>query len=109
MSKIIYAYSGDPPTFGHLNIVERAAKTFDEVIVGIGVNPKKKYMFSLEHRTEMTKKMVQHLPNVSVTSFEGLLVNYVYEMEIKNILRGIRNEQDGIRKCGSKGRSQPGT
>lgn len=94
MNKIIYAFSGDPPTYGHLNMVERAAKTFGEVIVAIGVNPKKKYMFSLEKRKQMSVKMFERIPNVTVTSFEGLLVNYAYENNIHNILRGIRNTQD---------------
>jgi pantetheine-phosphate adenylyltransferase len=94
MSKAIYAFSGDPPTFGHLNIVERVAKTFDEVIVGIGVNPDKKYMFSLEERKQMSEKMFGKIPNVKVISFEGLLVNYAYENSIPNIIRGIRNTQD---------------
>jgi len=94
MSKAIYAYSGDPPTFGHLDIIERVAKTFDEVIVGIGVNPDKKYMFSLNERKLMTAKMVKHLKNVNVTSFEGLLTNYAYENNIPTIVRGIRNTAD---------------
>lgn len=94
MSKAIYAYSGDPPTFGHLNIIERVAKTFDEVVVGIGVNPDKKYMFSLEKRKQMTMKMVEKLPNVTVISFEGLLFNYAYENNIPTIIRGIRGAAD---------------
>lgn len=94
MSKAIYAFSGDPPTFGHLNIVKRVAKTFDEVVVGIGVNPGKKYMFSLEERKQMSKQMFEGIPNVTVVSFEGLLVNYAFENSIPNIIRGIRNTQD---------------
>jgi pantetheine-phosphate adenylyltransferase len=94
MSKIIYAFSGDPPTFGHLNIVQRVAKTFDEVFVGIGINPEKKYMFSLEERKQMAVKMFKKIPNITVTSFEGLLVDYAYEHNIPTIIRGIRNTQD---------------
>lgn len=94
MSKAIYAFSGDPPTYGHLDIIKRAAKTFAEVIVGIGVNPDKKYMFPLEEREQMTAKMVKGLPNVSVTSFEGLLFNYAYEKNIPTIIRGIRSTAD---------------
>lgn len=94
MSKAIYAFSGDPCTFGHLNIVQRVAETFDEVVVGIGVNPKKNYMFSLEERKDMAERMFKKLSNVTVTSFEGLLVDYAYEQGIHTIVRGIRNAQD---------------
>ena len=58
MKKALYAFSGDPITFGHMDIIKRAAKAFDQVIVGIGVNPIKKYMFSLEERTDMAKKVL---------------------------------------------------
>jgi len=94
MSKAMYAFSGDPPTFGHLNIIERVARTFDEIIVGIGVNPDKKYMFSLDSRKKMTAKMVEHLSNVKVISFKGLLINYAYQNGIQSVVRGIRNTTD---------------
>jgi len=94
MSKAIYAFSGDPPTFGHLDIIKRVSSSFDHVVVGIGVNPNKIYMFSLEKRKEMTIKMVKDIPNVSVVSFDGLLIDYVYEQEINTIIRGIRNSAD---------------
>lgn len=94
MAKAIYAFSGDPITYGHINIIERAARAFDELIVGIGINPSKKYMFSLEERTEMAKKAVVGLANVSVVSFKGLLVSYAYEKGIQVLVKGVRDSKD---------------
>jgi pantetheine-phosphate adenylyltransferase len=94
MAKAMYAFSGDPITCGHINIIERAARAFDELIVGIGINPNKKYMFSLEERTEMAKKAVASLANVSVVSFKGLLVSYAYEKGIQVLVKGVRGSKD---------------
>ncbi len=90
----MYAFSGDPITYGHLNIIQRAARAFDELIVGIGINPSKKYMFSLEERTTMAKKAVADLANVSVVSFKGLLVSYAYEQGIQVLVKGVRDSRD---------------
>ena len=94
MSRAIYAFSGDPITFGHIDIIERAVKVFDDLIVGIGANPNKKYLFSLEERELMAKNALADLKNVQVVSFRGLLVDYAYENNIPTIIRGIRNSQD---------------
>ncbi|MBI5065012.1 pantetheine-phosphate adenylyltransferase [Candidatus Woesearchaeota archaeon] len=94
MTKAMYAFSGDPITYGHIDVVERTAKFFDEMIVGIGVHPEKTYLFSLEERTEMAQKALAHLPNVKVVSFKGLLVDYAYENNVGVIVRGVRNEKD---------------
>ncbi len=94
MAKAMYAFSGDPITYGHIYIIERAARAFDELIVGIGINPSKKYMFSLEERTEMAKKAVADLANVSVVSFKGLLVSYAYEKGIQVLVKGVRDSKD---------------
>lgn len=94
MTKAIYAFSGDPITYGHVNIIERSAKTFDNVVVGIGINPDKKYMFNLEERTEMAKKALANMPSVNVDSFKGLLVDYAYENNIPVIVKGVRNSAD---------------
>lgn len=94
MTTAIYAFSGDPITYGHIDVVERAAKVFDKVIVGIGVNTDKKYLFSLEERTEMAKKSLASIPNVTVVSFEGLLVDYAYENNIDVIVKGVRDDKD---------------
>ena len=94
MKRAIYAFSGDPITYGHINIIKRAANFFDEVVAGIGVNPGKSYMFTLEERTEMAQKALKDLRNVTVTSFEGLLVDYAYEQDIPVIIKGVRNAAD---------------
>jgi pantetheine-phosphate adenylyltransferase/dephospho-CoA kinase len=94
MSKAIYAFSGDPITFGHLDIIERAARVFDHLIVGIGVNPTKKYMFDLKERAELARNATAHLRNVEVVHFPGLVVDYAYENDIPAIIRGLRNSED---------------
>ena len=94
MNRAIYAFSGDPITFGHIDIIKRAAKVFDELIVGIGANPEKKYLFTLEERRLIAEKALVDYPNVKVVSFKGLLVDYAYENNISTIIRGLRNSQD---------------
>ena len=90
MKKAMYAFSGDPITYGHIDIIKRASKVFD-LIVGIGVNPDKEYMFNLSEREEMAK---QCFPNVKVVSFKGLLVDYAYEHGVDVIVKGVRNRAD---------------
>ncbi|HLC81000.1 MAG TPA: pantetheine-phosphate adenylyltransferase [Candidatus Nanoarchaeia archaeon] len=94
MKNAMYAFSGDPITYGHIDIIARASKAFDNVIVGIGINPDKKYMFSLEERTEMAQKSLSIFPNVNVVSFQGLLVDYAYEHRVGVIVKGVRNAAD---------------
>jgi pantetheine-phosphate adenylyltransferase/dephospho-CoA kinase len=94
MVKAMYAFSGDPITYGHMDVVERSAKAFDQVVVGIGVNPNKKYTFSLEERTEMARRALANFPNVETVSFPGLLVDYAYENGIGVIVKGVRNSAD---------------
>ncbi|MCB1053342.1 MAG: pantetheine-phosphate adenylyltransferase [Acidobacteria bacterium] len=90
----VYAFSGDPITFGHIHIIERAVRAFDEVIVAIGRNPAKKYLFSLEERVDMAKKALVHLPQVRVDMFTGLLVDYAQEQGAGFIIKGVRNNTD---------------
>ncbi len=94
MRKAIYAFSGDPITVGHINIIERAAQLFDELVVAIGINPTKKYLFDLVERQAMVESSLQHLTNVTVTSFTGLLVDYAYEVGASVLVRGVRTEAD---------------
>ncbi len=94
MKKAIYGFSGDPITYGHIDIIKRSLSIFGELIVGIGVNPTKKYFFTLEERREIAEKSLKYLPNVEVISFKGLLVDYAYENNIKTVIRGIRNSED---------------
>ena len=74
MKKGIYAFSGDPITYGHLHVIERAVPLYERLYVAIGVNPDKQYLFSLEERVDMARHVLAHLPTVEVCSFRGLLV-----------------------------------
>ncbi len=94
MKSAIYAFSGDPITFGHLDIIERSAAVFDRVVVAIGVNPAKKYLFSLEERTEMARRSLLAFQNVEVKSFTGMLVDFAYENNIDVIVKGVRSSKD---------------
>ena len=94
MIKVLYPISADPITFGHLDIIARASKLFDKVIVGIAQNDTKNYLFTEEERFEMVKKVTQHLPNVFVVSYKGLTVDYAWQNNINIIIRGIRGEKD---------------
>lgn len=96
MQKAIYAFSGDPITYGHIDIIERASKVFDELVVAIGTNPDKNYTFPLDDRKDMAEKSLKKYENVRVVSFDGLLVDYAYENSIKVIVKGIRNENDYV-------------
>ena len=96
MKKAIYVFSGDPITYGHIDIIKRTASTFDEIIVGIGSNPDKKYMFSLEERTLMAERAIEGIGNVRVKSFNGLLVDFAYEQDVSVIVKGVRNSQDFV-------------
>ncbi|MEW9094016.1 MAG: pantetheine-phosphate adenylyltransferase [Clostridiaceae bacterium] len=94
MNIAIYPGSFDPITNGHLNIIERAATIFDEVTVGVLVNPDKKGLFSIEERVKLIERAVKHIPNVKVESFSGLLVDYMKENDIKVIIKGLRAISD---------------
>ena len=95
MRKIaIYPGSFDPVTNGHLDIVERAAKLFDRVIVGVVRNPDKKPLFTTEERVKMLLGSVSHFPNVVVDSFDGLLVHYLEKKHAQTIIRGLRAVSD---------------
>ncbi len=94
MSKAIYGFSGDPITYGHIDIIQRSLEIFGKLVVGIGVNPAKKYFFTLEERREIAAQSLRFLPNVKVVAFKGLLVDYAYEHGIKTVVRGIRNSED---------------
>lgn len=94
MKSAIYAFSGDPITFGHIDIIRRAATVFDRVVVAIGCNPAKKYLFSQEERTEMARRSLLNLKNVEVKTFQGMLVDFAYENNIDVIVKGIRSSTD---------------
>ena len=94
MSVAIYPGSFDPITNGHLDIITRGAKVFDKLIVGVLVNIDKVGLFSIKERVELIKRVTQHLPNVEVVSFNGLLVDLAKEYEAKVILKGLRAVTD---------------
>ena len=94
MTKAVYPGTFDPLTFGHLDVVERGSKVFDEVIVAIGINPIKEPLFSVEERKQMIADHIKHLKNVKVDSFGGMLVDYLRKKNIHIILRGIRTVSD---------------
>lgn len=93
--KAIYPGSFDPPTYGHLDVIERAARTFDELVVAVVVNPQKREpMFTLEEREAMIRESVAHLPNVRVEHFRGLLADYVKQQHADVIIKGLRVVSD---------------
>ena len=94
MRVAIYPGSSDPITNGHLDIITRGAKVFDKLIVGVLVNIDKVGLFSIKERVELIKRVTQHLPNVEVVSFNGLLVDLAKEYEAKVILKGLRAVTD---------------
>ncbi len=90
----VYPGSFDPPTNGHIDIIGRAAKIFPEVVVAITHNYNKNHMFTLEERLSMMKESVRSIKNVKVTSFSGLLVDYLNEIDSFCIVRGLRALSD---------------
>lgn len=90
MTKAMYPGSFDPITEGHLDIIERASKMFDEVYVTIMVNPKKRYTFSDVERKELIEKCIDNLDNVKVIVGEGLTVNMADKLDCTVLIRGIR-------------------
>lgn len=94
MKKAIFPGSFDPFTLGHLDIVTRALPLFDEIIIAIGINADKKYMFSLEERQVFIKETFRDNPKIKVETYEGLTATYCQEIDAKFILRGLRNTKD---------------
>lgn len=95
MKKIaVFAGSMDPITLGHLNVIERAAALFDEVIIGIGTNSTKQYLFSLTKRTNWCEEATSHLRNVRVATYDGLTIEFCKQMGAQFLVRGIRNGGD---------------
>src|SRR6185503_2950117 len=93
LKKVIAIYPGsfDPPTNGHLDLIERGSKIFDQLVVAILRNPKKKDpLFTIEERVEMLREVTRGASNVEVESFNGLLVDYAVRRQARVILRGLR-------------------
>lgn len=94
MKIAVFPGSFDPITLGHYDIIERAAPLFDKLIIAIGQNSQKKYMFPLEKRMEFISKSTEHFPNIEVDFFEGLTVDYCLQKNAQFIIRGLRNPAD---------------
>ena len=92
--KALYTGSFDPMTNGHLDIITRSAKMFDELVVGVIVNPGKNPLFTREERVQMIEEVTEDLPNVRVESFEGLLADYVNKNNFDAVVRGLRATSD---------------
>jgi pantetheine-phosphate adenylyltransferase len=94
MKKALFPGSFDPLTLGHYDIIKRGVTLFDEVIVAIGVNADKKYMFSLEERTQFIKDAFADEPRIKVVTYKGLTVDFCKTIGVGFILRGLRNPAD---------------
>jgi pantetheine-phosphate adenylyltransferase len=94
MARAVCPGSYDPVTNGHLDIIERAAKLFDEVVVTVMINKSKQGLFSIEERMEMLREITEGLPNVRVDAWHGLLVDYCKQHDIIAIAKGLRSVSD---------------
>ena len=94
MKTAVYPGSFDPATNGHIDVIERALRLFDKVIVAVGDNPGKKPTFTIEERMDMLKESTKHLNNIEIDSFSGLLLDFVKGKDSKIIIRGLRAVSD---------------
>ena len=94
MKRALFPGSFDPITLGHFDIIRRALALFDEIVVAIGVNGDKNYMFTVEQRKEFIEKAFADEPKVKVSTYKGLTVDYCREIDAQFILRGLRNPAD---------------
>ena len=94
MTVAVYPGSFDPITNGHLDIVTRAAKLFDRLIIGVYDTPDKRLLFTTEERIKLATEAVAHLPNVDVESYKGLTVDFAREVKAQVIVRGLRMSAD---------------
>ena len=94
MKRAIFPGSFDPLTLGHYDIIMRGVTLFDEIIVAIGVNSSKKYMFSLEERVNFIKENYKNEPKIKVLTYSGLTTDFCQKINVDFILRGLRNPAD---------------
>ncbi|HEY8329824.1 MAG TPA: pantetheine-phosphate adenylyltransferase [Pseudomonas sp.] len=94
MNRALYPGTFDPITKGHGDLIERAARLFDEVIVAVAASPKKNPLFSLEQRVAMVEAVTAHLPNVRVLGFSNLLAQFAQQQQANVLLRGLRAVSD---------------
>ena len=90
----VYAGSFDPVTNGHLDLIDRAARLFPEVVVALGVHPTREPVFTVEERVALIRSVSAHLPNVTVRSFGGLLIEFCHAIGARMIVRGLRAATD---------------
>lgn len=90
----VYPGSFDPPTLGHLDIVERAIRLFDEIVVAVGVNSGKSPFLTIDERLEALRASTSHIPRIKIETFEGLLVDYAGRLGATAIVRGLRATSD---------------
>jgi len=93
-TRAIYPGTFDPVTNGHADLIERAAKLFKHVVIGIAANPSKKPRFTLEERVELLRVVTSHLDNVEVVGFSGLLVDFAKDQQASVLVRGLRAVSD---------------
>ena len=94
MSSALCPGSFDPPTNGHIDVIERCASVFDRLVVGVVANPSKQPMFSADERVALLEKTLGHRPNVEVHAFEGLLVDFAEEQRVDVLVKGLRAVTD---------------
>jgi pantetheine-phosphate adenylyltransferase len=94
MKRAIFPGSFDPLTLGHYDIIKRGIKLFDEVVIAIGINAEKKYMFSLEQRQRYIEDAFKDEPKVKVVTYRGLTIDFCKKIDAQFILRGLRNPAD---------------
>jgi pantetheine-phosphate adenylyltransferase len=94
MLKAVFPGSFDPPTLGHLNIIERACGMFDELVVVVAENPQKKYLFSAEERVALMQELVGHQKKVTVLIWNSLIVEFMKQRDLHIIIRGVRGTDD---------------
>ena len=94
MKKAIFPGSFDPITIGHVDIVKRGIKVFDEIIIAVGDNTDKKYMFPKEKRVEFVKQTFNNYDNIMIESYDGLTVDFCKKNNIEFMIRGLRNPAD---------------
>ncbi len=94
MNRVLYPGTFDPITQGHGDLIERASKLFDSVVIAVAASPKKNPLFPLEQRVELAREVARHLPNVEVVGFSTLLAHFVKEQQANIILRGLRAVSD---------------
>jgi pantetheine-phosphate adenylyltransferase len=94
MRKVIYPGTFDPVTNGHIDIIKRAKALFDSVAVTVAINPAKTSLFSIEERIQMLKESLKDFDNITVESFDGLVVDYAHKVGAIGIIRGLRAVSD---------------